>query len=362
MLLHMISELEATLAFEQFPSIGPKTFQQLLQKFKTASQAFNSTKNELSGCLKSKTDAFDTFRKTFSAKEILSYCQKEQITILTQSDEHYPVQLTKIPDPPICLYVKGDISVLAVPEDQLFGIVGTRNMTAYGKNVTQQLARQLTEAGFILISGMARGIDGVAHWAGVTAGGKTIAVLGCGVDIPYPKENISLYHKIVNTAGIVISEFSPGTISMPGMFVSRNRIISGLSKGVLVVEGSLTSGAMITAKSALEQGKEVFAVPCPISSSVSSGPNYLIKQGAILVQTIEDITSEFKSMEHVSPHLSQQLNTTELKIVETLSRESLDIDTLSQQLNFTIIELLPMLTSLEINNVVKKGLDNRYFV
>src|SRR3989338_348038 len=161
-----------------------------------------------------------------------------------------------------------------------FAIVGTRKPTSYGIQVARKFAYELTEAGFIIVSGMAMGIDTVAHQAALDAGGKTVAVLGCGVNIIYPAINYQLYHNIIKSGGAVISEFPPDQTVLKGLFISRNRIISGLSKGVLIAEGGEFSGALITAKYAGIQGKDVFAVPSSINSEMASAPNLLIKQGA----------------------------------------------------------------------------------
>ena len=208
--------------------------------------------------------------------------------------EDYPESLKNISDPPICLYVKGNIDLFQARHQNpdlvgtaknlvssldpiFFAIVGTRKPTSYGVQVAKKFAYELTEAGFVIVSGMAMGIDTVAHQAALDAGGRTVAVLGCGVNIIYPAANRSLYENIIKNGGAVISEFPPNQMVLKGLFISRNRIISGLSKGVLIAEGLQDSGALITARFAGEQGKEIFAPPGPITSEMSTS---ILPQGA----------------------------------------------------------------------------------
>jgi len=213
----------------------------------------------------------------------------EEFLVLTPLDKTYPERLRKIPDPPRTLYIKGsDFSLFGRPS---IAVIGSRKNTDYGRIVTQRLVRQLVENGFVIISGMARGIDTIAHEAALESGGKTIAVLGSGIDVIYPRENGELYQLI----HLVVSEFPPGTKPLKENFPQRNRLVAGLSNGVLVIEAAKRSGTLITARQAAEQGKEVFAVPGPITSPLSEGTAWLIKQGAKLVYSLDDILDEFKT-------------------------------------------------------------------
>jgi len=212
---------------------------------------------------------------------------EKDFLVLTLSDKTYPSRLRKIPDPPAKLYLKGsDLSLFNRPS---IAVIGSRKNNDYGRNVTQKLVRELVENGFAIISGMARGIDTIAHEAALEAGGKTIAVLGSGIDVIYPRENGELYQMIQ----LVISEFPPGTKPLKENFPQRNRIVAGLANGVLVIEAAKRSGTLITARQAAEQGKDVFAVPGPITSPLSEGTAWLIKQGAKLVYSVNDILEEF---------------------------------------------------------------------
>lgn len=211
--------------------------------------------------------------------------------IITQLDEEYPDMLKSSPQAPWVLYLKGDVHLLKQPG---IAMVGTRVPTAYGRKVGSMLTEELSHAGFTLVSGMARGIDSVVHETALKCGGNTIAVLGTGIDVIYPPENRSLYEEI-SQKGLVISEYPPGTKAHPGFFPQRNRIIAGITLGTLVVEADARSGSLITADAALEAGRDVFAVPGPITSPKSRGTLDLIKQGAKLVTSGQDVLEEYLS-------------------------------------------------------------------
>jgi DNA processing protein len=210
------------------------------------------------------------------------------VATLVLADEHYPAWLRTIPDPPPVLYCDGSLE----PGDrQAVAIVGSRQATPYGLRVTDALARELSRLGFTIVSGFARGIDAAAHRAALASGGRTVAVLGCGLDVDYPSGHASLRTEIAGS-GAVLTEFAPDTAPFATNFPRRNRIISGLALGVVVVEAAEDSGSLITARLALEQGREVFAVPGPIDAPTSRGPHGLLKQGAKLVETVNDIVEE----------------------------------------------------------------------
>lgn len=205
--------------------------------------------------------------------------------LISFDDEEYPPLLRQIYDPPMVLYVRGDVAML---HRTLFAVVGTRRPTPYGIAATERLSADLASAGLVITSGMARGVDTAAHRGALSVGAPTMAVLGCGVDVVYPSENRKLSEQIIGN-GLIISEFPMGSVAFPQNFPIRNRIVSGACVGLLVVEGAQYSGSAITAKLALDQGREVFAVPGNITSKMSWGPNLLIKQGAKLVQDWNDV-------------------------------------------------------------------------
>ena len=211
--------------------------------------------------------------------------------IIKQDDKEYPTRLLRIYDPPKQLYVLGDSDIL---NDFGIAIVGSRNCTEYGRNVAKSIAYNLSKYGINIISGMAKGIDGIAHMGCIMGEGKTIAVLGSGFNHIYPKENIELFKKIIKSGGAVISEYEPETMPDRKNFPKRNRIVSGMSSGVVIVEAAERSGSLITAELALNEGKDVFAVPGNITSNASRGTNELIKDGAKIVTNIFDILEEYE--------------------------------------------------------------------
>ncbi|MGA3042305.1 MAG: DNA-processing protein DprA [Bryobacteraceae bacterium] len=278
------------LALILIPGLGTRLAGKLLDRFRTPQAVFRASRSELeaagavgavaqsiaSGC--SFDDALDQQRKM----------AEHGATVVVRSDPRYPALLREIFDPPILLFARGRLELL---QPFHFAVVGTRRPTPYGVAAAERLAADLARAGLTIVSGMARGIDTAAHKGALSSGGDTVAVLGCGIDVIYPSENRKLAADLC-AKGLMLSEFAMGSTAFPQNFPIRNRIISGMSAGVLVVEGAQYSGSAITAKLALDQGREVFAVPGNITSKMSWGPNLLIKQGAKLVQDWNDVIVE----------------------------------------------------------------------
>jgi len=353
------------LGFSYCLGIGPMKFLGLKKHFKTAEKAYLANRKELEVVLGFKlTEKFIEFRRKFDPKKELEKLNKNGVSVLAVDDEDYPESLRNISDSPICIYIKSSkrISELFPKAKTFFAIVGTRKPTSYGIQIAYKFSRELTEAGFIIVSGMAMGIDTIAHQAALDAGGKTIAVLGCGVNIVYPAINYQLYHNIIKTGGAVISEFPPNQTVLKGLFISRNRIISGLSRGVLIAEGGEYSGSLITAKYAGIQGKDVFAVPSPINSDMSRAPNLLIKEGAKLVTTVTDIYQEF-NME-ITPRkkedIRKNLNESEKSIFDILQKDPQTIDDLAIELKKTVSEVLNTISVMEIGGVLEKNMEKKY--
>jgi DNA processing protein len=281
------------LALRMSAGVGTRKAGQLVEIFRTPQAIFRASSDELQAAGLSPA----------AAQSISSGCAFEEaamqhekvhemgVELVPITDQRYPPRLRDIFDPPPLLYARGRVELLA---HLMLGVVGTRRPTAYGTQVATRLARDLSEAGLTIASGMARGIDTAAHRAVLDAGGDTIAVFGCGVDEVYPSENRKLAETLAEK-GLLISEFPMGAPPFPQNFPVRNRIISGMSAGVLVVEGGEYSGSTITAKLAAEQNREMFAVPGNVTSKMSWGPNLLIKQGAKLVQEWNDVVSELKA-------------------------------------------------------------------
>jgi DNA processing protein len=286
--------------------------------------------------------------------EQLSLMQKFRVKILSYWDKEYPESLKCIFDPPAFIYFKGTI----MPEDRLaLAIVGTRVPTQYGRIVTEQICKNLVENNLTVVSGLARGVDTLAHRSVVMNQGRTLAVLGCGLDRIYPPENKKLAEEIEQN-GALISEYPLGTLPDAGNFPRRNRIISGLSLGVLIIEAGLKSGALITAFQALEQNREVFAVPGPITSGKSMGTNQLIKEGAKLVQNISDILKELSGqveskVKRVEHNISN-LNILEKEVYDLLCKDPVHVDQLVQRTQKSAPEILTVLLNMELMGLIRQ--------
>src|SRR5687768_8576679 len=274
------------------PGIGPRAATKLLERFGSAENVFHATRSELES-LRLKPETIQSIlKREFHEKsqEELEKARELGGDVLILNDGSFPYLLREIADPPITLYVKGDWQ--ACFDAPCIAVVGSRRCSTYGENASEMLSRDLATNGICVISGLARGIDTAAHRGAIAGGGRTIAVLGTGIDNVYPKENAKLVDEILASGGAVVSQFPLETPPLKDNFPYRNRIISGLSLGVLIVEASERSGSLITARLAMEQNREVMAVPGNITSKNSFGTNYLIKSGAKLVQQWQDVASE----------------------------------------------------------------------
>jgi DNA processing protein len=276
------------------PGLGPTRSRRLVDHFGGVENVFRASLTELEACGLQAVSAqsIGTGKSMEMAQEEMIRATSAGAHILTLDDAEYPPNLKQIYDPPLALYVRGEISVLSQPG---IGVVGTRHPTPYGIGMAERLSMDLSVRGLVIISGMARGIDTCAHRGVINAKGRTVAVFGTGVDVIYPKENKKLSESILAMGGALISEFAMGTFAAPQNFPIRNRIISGLSIGVLVVEAGEYSGTRITSRCALEQNRELFAVPGNVTNKTSWTPNTLIKQGAKLTATWDDIWEELPS-------------------------------------------------------------------
>jgi len=351
------SELEALLTLTSAPGIGPTRLRKLLSKFGSARAVLNASARELI-----QTDGIDllTAEKIksgtdpgFAASQI-DLMKKHKCSVMTFWDEIYPETLKRIYDPPSFLFFKGNLSVL---QENYVAVVGTRNPTGYGKLVTERFSAALAQAGYGIISGLARGVDAIAHHTALKAGQKTIAVLGNGIDISYPAQNRELAERIAEN-GLILSEYVMGTGPDSGNFPKRNRIISGLSLGVLVTEAGSKSGALITALYALDQDREIFAVPGAITSDQSSGTNRLIKQGAKLVQSVDDILNELNPVAGKQlpkeKHPPVKLEGTLQQVYDALNNDPLHIDQVALRSGLSIPETLSVLLTLELLDHVKQ--------
>jgi DNA processing protein len=350
------------LAINKIPDLGPVTVKKLWDHFGSAEEIWGAPESSflgIEGLNKKAIKSFLENRSRINPNEEFEAVQKGNINILTLEDEDYPDLLKHIYDPPPVLYVRGQNLNSG---DKTVAIVGTRRASHYGKEIAQKLAFELASLGFTIVSGMASGIDTAAHRGALEAKGKTIAVFGCGVDIIFPAENRGLAGEI-EASGSLVSEFPLGTGTEKGNFPRRNRIISGLSLGTIVVEGHYDSGAMITAKEALEQGREVFAVPGNVELDQSKGPHWLIKQGAKLVESVADVLEEFnmvmpKKMSNDKCQMTNEgrdysnLSEDERKIVKILSLEPKYIDVISTETGLSIPQVSSLLTMLEVRKII----------
>jgi len=279
------------LALALTPGLGPTRAKKLIEHFGSAERVFQASLTELeaAGIHAVSAQSIATGKSQELAEEECVKAAECGARMITLSDREYPLRLKEIYDPPVVLFVRGNVEILSQPG---IAMVGTRHPTPYGVGMAERLANDLAARGLVIISGMARGVDTASHRGAIAAKGKTLAVFGTGIDVIYPKENSRLAEQILALGGALISEFPAGTFAAPQNFPIRNRIISGISIGVLVVEAAEYSGTRITARCALEQNREVYAVPGNVTNKNSWGPNTLIKQGAKLVATWEDIWEE----------------------------------------------------------------------
>ncbi|NTV30809.1 DNA-protecting protein DprA [candidate division WWE3 bacterium] len=289
--------------------------------------------------------------------QLAKKCHDTNITVMSINDEEYPTMLKRLYDPPAILYARGDLNVLTFPK---VGVVGTRKYSNYGQKVTRKLSTELTIRGDAIVSGLALGIDAIAHQSCLDSGGKTIAVLGSGVDVPSPIQNSPLYNEIIHSGGLILSEQFPGSLPTSYSFPKRNRIIAGISDVLLVIEAGATSGALITAKEALELGIEVCAVPGEIDSYASLGTNRLIQNGAHLVLESDDIASLINTNNHSNKENSYNIiieDEFEAKIFSLLTQGFLSIDEIVAHSGAQIGEVLRSLSMLEIRGFIQRNGD-----
>lgn len=357
----MDDDLPFYVAFSYCLGIGPMTFQKLLVHFTSAQAAYTASQKELRGVLGNKTvEHFLSFRSTCKPEKIVSEIRAKDINILPFGSEQYPSRLATISDPPICLFVKGTGPFRW--DEHAIGVVGARRPSQYGRQITRLFVNDLVSAGVTIISGLALGIDAAAHIAALEQKRKTIAVIGCGVDIVYPYENKHLYDSILHSDGYIISEFPPGQTVHPGLFVARNRIISALSEGVVVIEGTNKSGALITARYAAEQGREVFAPPVPLTSHLSEAPSILLREGATYVTSGNDILSSIGLEKGSKPFIEQreQLTSEEERMCLLLQEKPYSSDEIEELLSMKMTYVLQFLTDLEMKGIVVRNEEGKY--
>ncbi len=341
--------------FSLIPGIGRVRFAQLENYFGSLENAWKATRADLKhgGLDSSAINAVDSWRRKISLEAEMEKLGRYGVKVVTWHDPDYPSRLKEIYDYPPILYVRGSL----LPADEwCLAVVGTRRATVYGRQVTEEIVADLAQNKITIVSGLARGIDSVAHRSALEAGGRTIAVFACGLDIVYPAENASLARSIIQQ-GALISEYPLGTKPRADNFPRRNRIMSGLSLGVLVIEAGETSGAMITARLALEQNREVFAIPGSILSPVSNGTNHLIQEGAKLVRNYTDILEEL-NLTAVAHQMEIRevipATDTESLLLKQLSAEPTHIDEVCRSSGLPVSTVSSTLTMMELKGLVKQ--------
>lgn len=329
----------------------------LFDRFGGPEGIFNAGRAELGSFSTALADNVEAFTDWDWVEKELELIEEKGARVITYSDPDYPASLRDINDPPCLLYAMGQGYDLSSPS---VAIVGTRNPTHYGLKMSEVLSRDLSAMGMVVVSGMARGCDTAAHKGALKAGGATVAVLGTGIDVPYPKENRRLYEEIIEK-GLVITELPVSTPPAPYNFPKRNRVISGLCSGVVVVEAPLRSGALMTARLALEYNREVMAVPGQATSYRSAGTNRLLKEGAFLVETSEDVMAAL-SLVYAPPEKTgaPELTEDEKLVWKSLGEAPLHIDAIARSAGVTVMKASATLMEMELKGLVRQEPGKRF--
>ncbi|MBR6471730.1 MAG: DNA-processing protein DprA [Victivallales bacterium] len=360
---------EAYIAMNLLPEIGPARMRAILEVFPDPRDALGAPLERLQAVPRlgvRGAQILHDWQRHCQLEQEMRRAEQSSVFLVTWEDPTYPAILKEIHDPPICLYVRGNLSVMQ-NSSQTLAMVGSRFTTAYGEGVAQQLATSAARQGWIVVSGLARGIDTVCHRSVVASGGRTIAVLGSGLDRVYPPENLELCRSIVQKDGAVISEFPLGTSPDRQNFPQRNRIIAGLARGTLVIQASLKSGSLITAAFANEQGRSVFAVPGRVDAPHMQGCHALLKDGARLVETFQDVLDEFSMLptlqdtrlcreeaerETMRRNAPVPLPPLEFRLWEAMGASEVGIDDLIAELHAPVSAVLSALLALEIKQLI----------
>ncbi len=357
----MNADLPYYLAFARVKGIGAVRVRKLKAHFGSLQLAWSASEHDLAAAgLEAKTiGALSEARKTIFPQREVERLASVGATAVTWDDAGYPKLLREVADPPPVLFVRG---TLTDADAWAVSIVGTRRATVYGREVTAMLAGELARNHITIVSGMARGVDAIAHQAALGAGGRTLAVLGCGVDVVYPPEHRKLAQQIIEN-GALISDYPPGTPPDAANFPPRNRIISGLSLGVIVVEADERSGALITAEFAAEQGRDVFAVPGNIFNRTSRGTNRLIQQGAHIVLDVQSVLEELNLnmvADRVEVEAAVPENDTERAILAYLSHEPTQVNELVRALEMPVADVTAALALMELKGLVRQATGTSY--
>ena len=342
-------DLAAWVGVGLVPGLGPANYRSLLSAFGLPQNILGSSHAQLCKVIPvSLATAILAGDRSKEVEQALAWLEQPGNHILTLADTHYPPRLYDLPDPPPVLYVRGDPQRLSAPS---IAIVGSRNATPGGVENAERFAKALSASGLTVISGLALGIDAAAHRGGLAGRGSTIAVMGTGIDNIYPKRNDSLAQQIADS-GTLITEFPLGTAPLAGNFPRRNRLIAGLARGVLVVEAALASGSLITARLAAEQGRDVFAIPGSIHSPVSKGCHALIKQGAKLVESAEDVLEETGMGGTIISTNDHHISPSNSVLLQHMGYDACNIETICTRSGLTADAVSAMLLALELDGRV----------
>jgi DNA processing protein len=350
-------ELSSWLRLISVRGLGNRTLLKLLKAFGSPERVLEASRATLSHAIgETLAAAIATPADDSSIERTLEWAAHPGHAIITLGDPHYPALLLTIPDPPVLLYLVGNVSLLSRPA---LAIVGSRNPSAQGIDNARAFARALVKADLTIVSGLALGIDAAAHEGALNNAGSTIAVLGCGINVVYPKTNRTLFERIA-AEGLLLSEYGLDVPALPAHFPSRNRIISGLARGCLVIEASLSSGSLITARVAVEQGREVFAIPGSIHSPLSKGCHALIKQGAKLVESAHDVLEELQYDRTPIGEMPSATAVPTSPLLDAMGFEPVHLDILCSRLNLTPDVVSAMLLELELEGRVVAATGGRY--
>jgi DNA processing protein len=351
------------IALNSITGVGRSTFRKLVRQFGSPEQALQASAEDLRTSGLSETTVAEITGGAWHehARQELARADAAGVDIVPDDDPRYPAQLREAPDHPLYLYVKGQLE----QQEEAVAMVGTRSPSHYGMTVSHRIANDLAQAGLTVVSGLARGIDTQAHKGALTARGRTIAVLACGIDIVYPPENKALAAQIIKS-GAIVTENPFGTKPESGYFPARNRIISGLARGTLIIEAAEDSGSLITAKYTIDQHRKLYAVPGNVGSPFSKGPNSLIKQGALLVENAADVLQDLgvrprRAGQDRGPAVRPALSAEEETIFGCLGDEPKHIDAIMNESRIEAGRLGAVLMSLELMGVARQ-LPGKYFV
>ena len=356
-----LTERQRALLWLSAAEVTADRVRQLTEEFGSPEEIYQAFGQENGPQFQAK--ARERLKTLYPADELSAWAEKleqSHVHLLFSDDEEYPDWLRAIDDFPYLLYYAGRLSCLTAP---MVGIVGTRKASAYGKGMAHSIARGLAEAGVTVVSGLARGIDGAAHQGALDADGSTIGILGSGINVPYPSEHAPLLRKIAGGKGLILSEYPLDADPIPFHFPFRNRIISGLSLGIVFVEGEVKSGGMLTVHAALAQGREVFAVPGLVGTKGAEGPHTILREGARIVTSAQDVLDDLNLLSHAKRHRREKIEVADAaqrKILQALQVQPLTVEQLSQELRTDTGDLLVSLSMMEITGLIRREAGNTF--